>query len=112
MKKWGSIEMGSVATVSTAHIPQQHMDLLGAVLDDRSRTIEDPDHWINDIVWASHPYGWLMTTPSLIRRSQEKDKDTPNFLIEAAQLANDLNLAWIVYDQDGDVVEGLTNYHE
>lgn len=112
MRKWGRVEIGTVATISTAHISQDELDILNDVHEHRTREIDDPDHWINDLVWASHPYGYMVTTPGLIRRAKEKPDETPRFLIEAAELASDLGLAWIVYDQDGETIEGMTNYYD
>ena len=112
MKKWGRVEIGTVVTLSTAHIGRDELDLLNDVYEHQTKTINDPDHWIQDLVWASHPYGYMVSCTGLIRRADEKTKETPAFLMEAAELARDLKLAWIVYDQDGDTLEEMTNYYD
>ena len=112
MKKWGRVEVATVATISTAHISQAELDILNDVYEHRTKEIEDPDHWINDLTWASHPYGYMVTTVGLIRRAKEKPEDTPRFLIEAAEFASDLGLAWIIYDRDGDSIDEMTNYYD
>lgn len=110
MRAWGKIETGMVATISTAHISKPELDILNDVYEHQTKTIEDPKHWINDLVWASHPYGYMVSGYGL-RQIIKENKDVPEFLLEAAQLATDLDLAWLVYDEDGEEVEEMKNYY-
>lgn len=112
MKKWGRIETATIATISTAHISREDLDLLNDVYEHRTKEIDDPDHWISDLNWASYPYGYIVNAHGLIRRLEEKKDQTPAFLLEAAEMARDLKLAWIVYDEDGDTLEEMTNYYD
>ena len=54
----------------------------------------------------------MVSAPGVIRRAKENPEETPAFLLEAAELARDLELAWIVYDEDGDTLESMTNYYD
>ena len=112
MKQWGRIETGTVATISTAHIGREELDLLNDVYKYRTKEIDDNDHWIADLNWASYHYGYMVSAPGVIRRAKENPEETPAFLLEAAELARDLELAWIVYDEDGDTLESMTNYYD
>lgn len=112
MTNWGRIEVGTVATISTAHIPPDAAELLEAVHHDRSREVADPSHWINSLQWGSTLYAFMVHGHGLRRLITESVEGTPDFLLEAARLATDLNLAWLCYDQDGDEVEGMTSYDE
>jgi len=111
MREWGSIETGTVATISTAHLPKDALDLLNAVHGEKTQEIDDPNHWVNHLVWASHPYGYMVTGSTLRSLLENKKEDTPEFLLEAAQLATDLNLAWLNYDEDAMETEGLKDYY-
>jgi hypothetical protein len=47
-----------------------------------------------------------------LKRARDEGDELPQFLKEAAQLVDDLNVTWIVYDRDGTEVDGLTNWEE
>lgn len=111
MREWGKLETGTVVTISTAHITKDALDLLNAVHREQSREVEDPRHWINDLVWGVHPYGFMVTGHGLRRRLEEEKDGTPEFLLKAGELASDLKLAWLVYDEDGDTIEGIPDYY-
>ena len=111
MRNWGRMETGTVVTISTAHLPREALDLLNSVYKEQSKEIKDDDHWINDLVWASYAYGYMVTGSSLRRRLEDKRESTPEFLLEAGVLAKDLNLAWLVYDEDAMETEGLKDYY-
>ena len=112
MKAWGKIELGSVATISTAHIPQDDLELLEAVLDKKSKIIEDREHWIHRLQWSTFDYGFMLGGWGIKNMLEEYRASMPQFLVEAAELARDLNLTWIVYDSDGITVDGMTDWHE
>lgn len=109
MRDWGSVEVGTIATISTGHIPQEKINELERLLVQNEENNNPYDHWSRRINIANWNYGYLVNGGDLKRYSQT-DKVLPKFLKELAELVADLNLQWICYDRDGDIVEGMTYY--
>jgi len=110
MRAWGKIEKGSIFTISTAHLDEA----VSKALEDRyesGRDIDgDPNHWLNGMVWASFDYGYAVTGSSLLRRKAEHADDTPQCLLDIADMVEDHGADWIFFDQDALEVEGLQSF--
>lgn len=112
MKAWGRIEVSTIATLSTGHIPSQDRDIIeDAIANDNSDAYEHT-HWVRDLTWISYKYGYLVSGTSLRRVKKENPDSLPDHFKEMAQMAEDLNLGWILFDVDGDIVDELVNFDD
>lgn len=107
MKHWGRVEIGMIATVSTAHLPPAAL----ASLEEHSKSPNlTPEHeWYSRVHIASSRYGYGLNASSLAN-FVDGESDVPPFLRETSRLCSELNLAWIFFDQDADEIDGLPAY--
>ena len=87
MKAWGRLEVGTVITISTAHIPEKELKFLEDCWNDRE--LYDSNHWINRFQWANFDYGYMIGGNGLQTFLEEDDdvEAMPQFIREVAELA-------------------------
>jgi len=112
MKAWGRIEVSTIATISTAHIPSKDRNIIEDAIANENSDAYSEGHWVKELTWISFEYGYLVSGRSLIRTKKENPECLPDHFNEMAQMAEDLNLGWIMFDTDADVVEGLEEFED
>ena len=110
MRSWGEIETGTIVTLSTAHIDPDSLKALDHVVRQGGR----PSHsmkWTKSLHWGVSEYGYFVNGYGLREILKDGSKDQyPEFLQEASQLAADLQITWLYYDQDGEEIAGMVSY--
>lgn len=107
------MELGTIATVTTAHMTEEVAKVLNSRFQD-GESIDDSAHWINDLQWAGFEYGWLLSIASdrFDERKPEfaENEQIPKCILEIAIFAKKRGARWICFDSDGPEAEGVTTY--
>lgn len=112
MKNWGKVETGIVLTISINHLPEKAIEDLAAVHDEKCANRRyDSDHWTKRLTWMTFDYGFGVSAGSLAINAKDHAGEHP-FLDDLHEFAKDFDASWIVFDQDGDAIEGLRDFHE